>query len=162
MKKLSERAEWYRDYVSKMPKANLYPLHRTRGMRDCVRDWYGYCLDWQDRYELLLEATKPIGGGVRVIDNSSRASLPVNEDESFGIGYGTIERLYRYEIYLCSDGRLRYRYAQDVEDEVAKLCEIHEEEFWESVNEAFESMGYHYVESEGAWYNPETDDWGCY
>lgn len=153
-----------REIVAEIPKEDLYPASKTKGMRDCVASWYAYCnSDWDWYLRAMISFTRPIGGGEREFDEEAYLRWHgcfCNGDSASGyhlVGPSRI-RLKHYHLYLCTDGKMRYYPSEEAErlikDEVREESERHRiaMETW------FKENGYRYDEEAEYWVNDETGD----
>ena len=160
-----KRDAWCREAVEGFDKKKLFPVSRTKGMGDCVRDWYGYyrVSTWMDFREDILDNTTLYPGGSLIYDPNGIPSFITDYDSSSGyFDWLNRARVKYYNMFLCTDGKIRYIKNPESEMKCVEECKKQEAEWWEQFERSMESMGYVYVDSEGAWYNAQTNDWACY
>ena len=119
--------EWCKNHPFEEDRKNMLTVAKSLGMRDCVGDWYGYdTRGWEDYRQALLEITSHVGGGRRKLNKQDLKYLVAFATPQRCIGdlcYEDIISLEHVDIYLCTDGIIRYRCNDKIRKKVAKAVE---------------------------------------
>lgn len=151
-----------REIVAEIPRSELFPAYKKKGMRDCVADWYGYYnIDWDFYLEAIIAFTKPIGGGEREFDQeafSNRYMDYLQGDSNFGYSLvgPSATRLRNYHVYLCTDGKARYYYNEEAERNIRLEARKSSDKEYAAYVQFMHDIGYHEVGD--GWVNDETGE----
>ena len=156
MENRNKRAVLLKKKISDIPKELMLPVSKTKGMRDFVRDVCGYYSSWEEFYSAILLDSELCKGGL--LKGASEVWIALDTYPNF------LKDAYIdiYDIYLCTDGRLRYRRTKEQERLVHKLAEERSNDFWTELHESMNENGYDFIESDCCWRHRESGEEVCY
>lgn len=153
--KVKNYGEYYKSIGMTMPVATARKLGMKDFVKDvlCVRDEYAYTV-----YDILDKNEVKYGGYIHVYKNEYFWGKPEPELDVEDPNYDFDACLYVYDIYLCSDGRIRCKVTEETEKD-RKIVRDRIEKYWSDASDLwYKENGFEWNEEIGCYVNNETGE----